>query len=36
MGEGFRKLTPRDDLDIAGYKEALDYVFENGDIIRVK
>ena len=28
----FHKLTPKRDVDVSGYKEALDFVFSNDDI----
>jgi hypothetical protein len=38
MGETkyrFQKLTPKDDVDISVYKEAIDFVFENSDVKNV-
>ena len=28
----FHKLTPKRDVDVSGYEEALDFVFSNEDI----
>lgn len=31
----FERLTPTDDVDLAVYEEAIDYVFQNPDIKKV-